>query len=90
MLDNDSRANRVDLPVPVILGILVKWSKHYWQYSLNIVSNKVAEILIVPEIQGSFRDLEDREALTIQNCRKAQTWHRQLTWKCGLATDLAS
>lgn len=40
------------------LGVLIKWRKHDRQDDLNIVANKVAEVLIVPEVQRSLRNLE--------------------------------
>jgi hypothetical protein len=49
-----------DLPVPMALGILIERSKHNRKNYLNIVADKVAEILIVPEVQSSFCDLEMR------------------------------
>lgn len=39
-----------DIPVPVSLGVFVKRSKHYRQNNFNIVTDKIAEVLIVPEI----------------------------------------
>jgi hypothetical protein len=32
-------------------------SKHYWQYRLYIVAHQTAKILIIPQIQRPFRNL---------------------------------
>lgn len=40
----------MSLPIPVSLGVFVKRSKHDGKNGLHVVTDKVAEILIVPEI----------------------------------------
>jgi hypothetical protein len=45
-------------PVPVSLGVFVERRKHDRQDHFHIVADKVAEILVVPEVQRTFRDLE--------------------------------
>ena len=42
------------------LRVLVKRSEHDWQDDLNIVADEVAKVFIVPEVQGTFCDLEVR------------------------------
>jgi len=51
---------KVNLPVPVSLGVLIQWSEHDRQDDLDIVTDKVAEILVVPEVEGALGNLEVR------------------------------
>ncbi len=46
-----------DVPVPVSFRVLVKRCEHNGQDSLNVVTDKVAEVLIVPEVERSFCNL---------------------------------
>lgn len=50
--------------------ILVQWRKHYWQYGLNIITDQVAEVFIVPEVECSFGDLtlESAHASSMPSC----------------------
>ena len=50
----------VHIPIPVALGVLIEGSKHDGENDVNVVADKVAEILVVPEVQGSLGDLEVR------------------------------
>lgn len=47
----------MNIPVPVPLGVFVERSKHDGENRLHVVADKVAEILIVPEVQCPFSDL---------------------------------
>ena len=42
------------------LGVLVQGRKHDRQYGLDIITDEVAEVFIIPEIQCSFGNLEMR------------------------------
>ena len=42
------------------LGVLVQWRKHDWENDLHVITDKIAEILVVPEVERSFCDLEMR------------------------------
>jgi DNA-binding helix-hairpin-helix protein with protein kinase domain len=44
-------------PVPVPLGVFVQRCKHDGQYDLDIVTDQVAKVFVVPEVQRSFGDL---------------------------------
>lgn len=37
--------------------VFVQWGKHDWQNDFDVITNKIAEILIVPEIQRSLGNL---------------------------------
>ena len=39
------------------LGVLIQRRKHDGQDDFDIVANEIAEILVVPEVEGSFSDL---------------------------------
>jgi hypothetical protein len=41
----------------VAFRVLIQGCEHDGQYSLNIVANQIAEVLIIPEVQGTFGDL---------------------------------
>jgi len=49
--------SRVNLLVPMSLRILIERSEHYGQDHLNIITDKITEIFIVPEVQRAFGDL---------------------------------
>lgn len=38
-------------------GVLVKWRKHDRQNGLHVVTDQIAEVLIVPEVQSTLRNL---------------------------------
>jgi len=38
------------LPIPMTLGVLVKWCKHDWKDDFHVIANQVTEIFIVPEV----------------------------------------
>ena len=42
------------------LGVLVERREHDWEYDFDIVADQIAEVLVVPEIKGSFGNLEVR------------------------------
>ena len=48
---------RGNTPVPVSLRVLVKRCKHDWQNDVDVITNKVAEVFVVPEIERTFSDL---------------------------------
>jgi hypothetical protein len=58
-----------DLPIPVPFGILVKRCKHNGQNSLDIVADKIAEVLIIPEVKCTFRHLE-----AVSDCPPGGLW----------------
>ena len=72
----------MDLPVPMTLGVLVERCEHDWENDLNIIADQVTEVLVVPEIQGSFCDLKDdvredsasRYSVLPENEDSQQTW----------------
>ena len=41
------------------LRVLVERCEHNWEDDLNIIADQVTEVLVVPEIQGSFCNLKD-------------------------------
>ena len=47
----------LNLPIPVSLRILIKWSKHDRKDDLHIVADKVAEVFVVPEVKSTLGDL---------------------------------
>ncbi len=51
---------RSDKPVPVTLGVLVERGKHDGQDDFDIIADQVAEVLVVPEVERPFGDLEVR------------------------------
>lgn len=51
------------LPVPMTFRILVQWRKHNGQYGLNIITDQVAEVFIVPEVECSFGDLTQNQLM---------------------------
>jgi hypothetical protein len=69
----------------VALRILIQGCEHDRQYRFDIVANQVAEVLIVPEVQGTFGDLANRV-----NTIPVRIVRTVLTWKWGLATDFAN
>jgi hypothetical protein len=48
----------------VTLRILVEGSKHDGQNSLHVITYEIAEVLVVPEIECPFCNLEERELRT--------------------------
>lgn len=40
--------------------VLIEWRKHYRKNDLDVVAHKIAKVLVIPEIQGSFSNLEMR------------------------------
>jgi hypothetical protein len=38
--------------------VLIEWRKHDWEDDLDVVADKIAEVLVIPEVKGSFCDLE--------------------------------
>jgi hypothetical protein len=70
-----------DIPVPMTLRVLVQWRKHDRKDHFHVVADKIAEVLIIPEVERSLRNL---------NGQSEKLVGEELTWKCGLATDLAS
>lgn len=53
-----SRICRSNSPVPVSLRVLVKGRKHKRENRLHVVAHKITEVLVVPEVQSTFGDLE--------------------------------
>lgn len=45
-------------PVPMSFRVLVKGRKHKREDCLHIVAHKITEVLVVPEVQRTFGDLE--------------------------------
>lgn len=76
---------KTSIPVPVTLGVLEEGREHDRQNGLDVVANQVTEVLIVPEIEGAFGDLYKELEPMLSRYSKVTR-----TWKCGLATDLAS
>ena len=59
-------------------GILVKRREHDGQDSLDIVADKIAKVLIVPEVKCTFRHLEavsDRSPGPLWSYLKVGTGH---------------
>jgi len=50
----------MDCSVPVTLRVFVQRGEHNGQDDFDVVANKVAEVLVVPEVQCSLGDLEVR------------------------------
>jgi hypothetical protein len=48
----------IHLPIPMTLGVLVKRREHDGKDRLHIVTDQVAKIFIVPEVQCAFGNLE--------------------------------
>jgi hypothetical protein len=46
------------LPVPVALRVLVQRSEHDGQDNLDVVTNKIAEVFVIPKVQSSLGYLE--------------------------------
>ena len=46
-----------DVPIPMAFGVLVEWREHDGQDDIDVVANEVAEVLVVPEVEGAFRHL---------------------------------
>jgi hypothetical protein len=44
----------------VALGILEQRREHDWQNDLNIIADQVAKIFIVPEVERTLGDLEQK------------------------------
>jgi hypothetical protein len=40
------------------LGVFVQWSEHDGQDYVDVIADKVAEVLVVPEVKCTFRDLD--------------------------------
>ena len=55
----------INLPVPMALGVLIQRREHNRQNDLHVVANEVTEVFIVPEIERSFRDLDEQLALLL-------------------------
>ena len=45
------------LPIPVSLRVLIERREHDRQDDVDVVADEVAEVLVVPEVERSFRDL---------------------------------
>ena len=71
-------------PIPVTFRIFVKWGEHDGKDHVNIVTDQVAKVLVVPEVQSTFGNLDQVQP------QANGTMYEGYTWKCGLATDLAS
>lgn len=50
-------SKRLDGPVPVPLGVLVERRKHDWQYDVHVVCHQITEILVVPKVECTLRNL---------------------------------
>ena len=74
------------LPVPMAFRVLIERLKHYRQNDFYVVANKIAEILVVPEVKRSFCHLWYS---SVNICLRGKD-PTNITWKCGLATDFAS
>ncbi len=48
------------------LGVLIQRSEHYWQDHLDVVANEIAEVLIVPEVECSLRNLRSLVSIDFQ------------------------
>jgi hypothetical protein len=63
------------------LRVLVKRCEHDWKNHVNIVTDEIAEVFVVPEIEGALGNLRGQDV----------HWQADIhTWKCGLATDFES
>jgi len=56
-VSNGHETDIINLPVPMSFRVLVQRCKHDRQDRFNVVTNKVAEVLVVPEVQRSFGNL---------------------------------
>jgi hypothetical protein len=41
----------------VSLGVLVERGEHDWEDSLHVIADEVAEVLVVPEVEGTLGNL---------------------------------
>ena len=48
------------IPVPVAFRVFVERGKHDGKNDLDVVADQIAEVLVVPEVEGSLGDLEVR------------------------------
>ena len=55
----------VSLPVPVSLRVFVKRFEHDGQDDVHVVTDKVAEVFVVPEVE---RTLSDERTASVTNC----------------------
>ena len=46
-----------DLPVPMPFRIFVQWCKHDWENDLDIITDEITKVLVIPEIQGALCNL---------------------------------
>ena len=46
------------VPIPVAFGVLVQRCEHDWQDGLDVLADEIAEVLVIPEIERSFRYLK--------------------------------
>ena len=66
------------------LGILIQRGKHNGEDGLDVVTDKVAEVLVVPEVQGTLSDLKQLVGRISQakgNIPGSEGW--QQTWPTG-------
>lgn len=67
----------------MLLWYSVQWVKHYRKDYMRVLFYQVDHVLVIPEIQRSFGNLDTQ----LFYCWYQQSW---LTWKWGLDTHLAS
>ena len=46
-----------NVPVPMALGIFIQRGEHDGQNDVDVVADEVAEVLVIPEVEGAFRHL---------------------------------
>lgn len=44
--------------------VFVKWRKHDWKDGFHIVANEITEVLIIPEVERSLRNLSSDQRIT--------------------------
>lgn len=62
------------LPIPVSFRIFVQRGKHDRQYDLDIVTDEITEVLVIPEIKSSFSDLENHVTKSFHKRVEKHTW----------------
>lgn len=60
--------------------VLIERLKHYWQDDFYVVANKIAEILIVPEVKRSFCHLQYSSVSTCLRERSDEPYLEM--WTC--------
>ena len=55
-----SEHGKTGIPIPVAFGVLVERLEHDRQNDFDIVADEIAEVFVVPEVEGSLGNLEVR------------------------------